>query len=111
MVNITYKLKRESSDMPWVVWFEPYAEEVFTEQEIKAYILPTREGLLNFEGFKGITVTEPDDKTLIATVTFDTISQAQQAKIWLGERVDRIGFIRNKKNTSMFSGSLHITVT
>ena len=101
MASIIYEVKRSGPDVPWVVWFEPYAEKVFTKEEIQAVIQPTRDGLLKLPGFRGIKVTEPNETTLIATITFDEMIQAIQARLWLSKQTVRRKLIKSKTPNSI----------
>jgi hypothetical protein len=103
MAKLIFTFERTSIDIPWIVWFQPYAESVFTNNEIVEKIQPTRDGLAAQDGFESFTVTEPTPLTLHAEFIFNTVEQAKRARHWLSEQVTRRDFIQDRlksNNTS-----------
>jgi len=111
MADLVYKYRRVNSSTPWIVWYAPYAENHFSSTEITECIQPSRDGILTLEGFKGITITEPDSVTLTATLKFDTNEQCVQAKTWLGEQIDRKALVNSKRRASNVTNILDVTIT
>lgn len=97
MASLTFTYRRPNPETPWLNWFKPYAEELFTEEEIAEFIQPTRDAILALPGYKGVAITALDSVALEVALEFDTQEQVSECLEVINGFRDRVTFLKNKR--------------